>query len=67
LLFNGNQSGSISHSVAAVVKSKKSGWGVETSHFLGESEDTYIADFAVGLRTEQINTGAQYWLERLIK
>ena len=53
-----NQIGSISESIAAVKLSKQSGWGVMCSHRSGETEDTTIADLAVGLATGQIKTGA---------
>jgi enolase len=43
------------------------GWGVMTSHRSGETEDTYIADLAVGLCTGQIKTGAPCRSERLAK
>ena len=42
----------------AVKLAKRSGWGVMTSHRSGETEDTTIADIAVGLCTGQIKTGA---------
>lgn len=58
LLLKVNQIGSISESIDAVKLSKKNGWGVMTSHRSGETEDTYIADLAVGLCTGEIKTGA---------
>lgn len=62
-----NQIGSISESIAAVTKAKQAGWGVMTSHRSGETEDTTIADIAVGLCTGQIKTGAPCRSERLAK
>jgi enolase len=47
--------------------SKQAGWGVMTSHRSGETEDTFIADLAVGLSTGQIKTGAPCRSERLSK
>ena len=67
LLLKVNQIGSISEAIAAVKKSKQAGWGVMTSHRSGETEDTYIADLAVGLCTGQIKTGAPCRSERLAK
>lgn len=67
LLLKVNQIGSITESIAAVKKSKEAGWGVMTSHRSGETEDTYIADLAVGLCTGQIKTGAPCRSERLAK
>lgn len=67
LLLKVNQIGSISEAIDAVTQSKQAGWGVMTSHRSGETEDTYIADLAVGLCTGQIKTGAPCRSERLAK
>jgi len=67
LLLKVNQIGSISESIDAVTMAKQAGWGVMTSHRSGETEDTYIADLAVGLCTGQIKTGAPCRSERLAK
>jgi enolase len=58
LLLKVNQIGSITEAIQAVKDAKAAGWGVMTSHRSGETEDTYIADLAVGLCTGQIKTGA---------
>lgn len=67
LLLKVNQIGSVSESIEAVRVSKEAGWGVMTSHRSGETEDNYIADIAVGLRTGQIKSGAPCRSERLSK
>jgi len=67
LLLKVNQIGSITEAIQAVKDSKSAGWGVMTSHRSGETEDTYIADLAVGLCTGQIKTGAPCRSERLAK
>ena len=67
LLLKVNQIGSVSESIEAVKLSKQAGWGVMTSHRSGETEDSYIADLAVGLCTGQIKTGAPCRSERLAK
>mmetsp|Transcript_50331 Transcript_50331/g.114244 ORF Transcript_50331/g.114244 Transcript_50331/m.114244 type:complete len:475 (+) Transcript_50331:60-1484(+) len=67
LLLKVNQIGSITESIAAVKLAKQNGWGVMTSHRSGETEDSYIADIAVGLCTGQIKTGAPCRSERLAK
>jgi len=67
LLLKVNQIGSISESIDAVKLSKQNGWGVMTSHRSGETEDSYIADLAVGLGTGQIKTGAPCRGERTAK
>ncbi|XP_044379186.1 enolase isoform X1 [Triticum aestivum] len=51
LLLKVNQIGSVTESIEAVKMSKHAGWGVMTSHRSGETEDTFIADLAVGLST----------------
>jgi len=58
LLLKVNQIGTITESINAVKMCKQSGWGVMCSHRSGETEDTTIADLAVGLCTGQIKTGA---------
>ena len=62
-----NQIGSVTEAIQAVKDAKAAGWGVMTSHRSGETEDTYIADLAVGLCTGQIKTGAPCRSERLAK
>lgn len=67
LLLKVNQIGTVSESIKAVAMSKAAGWGVMTSHRSGETEDTFIADLAVGLATGQIKTGAPCRSERNAK
>lgn len=52
-----NQIGSISEAIEAVRMAKEAGWGVMTSHRSGETEDSFIADLAVGLKSGQIKAG----------
>jgi len=58
LLLKVNQIGSMTEAIDAVKLCKQSGWGVMCSHRSGETEDTTIADIAVGLCCGQIKTGA---------
>merc|ERR1712046_257188 len=58
LLLKVNQIGSVSEAIDAVKLCKQNGWGVMCSHRSGETEDTTIADIAVGLCCGQIKTGA---------
>merc|ERR1712003_587277 len=67
LLLKVNQIGSVTESIEAVGMSKDAGWCVMASHRSGETEDTFIADLAVGLSTGQIKTGAPCRSERLAK
>merc|ERR1740138_1209838 len=67
LLLKVNQIGSITESIEAANMSQQAGWGVMVSHRSGETEDSFIADLVVGLRTGQIKTGAPCRSERLSK
>merc|ERR1719389_1259903 len=67
LLLKVNQIGSITESIEAANMSMRAGWGVMVSHRSGETEDSFIADLVVGLRTGQIKTGAPCRSERLVK
>ncbi|KAL8451032.1 hypothetical protein Emag_002905 [Eimeria magna] len=67
LLLKVNQIGSVTEAIEACRLSQKNGWGVMVSHRSGETEDSFIADLVVGLRTGQIKTGAPCRSERLCK
>merc|ERR1740129_1607743 len=67
LLLKVNQIGSITEAIEAATMSQKAGWGVMVSHRSGETEDSFIADLVVGLRTGEIKTGAPCRSERLAK
>merc|ERR1712093_506978 len=67
LLLKVNQIGSVTESIRACKLAQSAGWGVMVSHRSGETEDTFIADLVVGLRTGQIKTGAPCRSERLAK
>ncbi|EER32738.1 enolase 1 [Candida tropicalis MYA-3404] len=67
LLLKVNQIGTLTESIQAANDSYAAGWGVMVSHRSGETEDTFIADLSVGLRSGQIKTGAPARSERLAK
>lgn len=67
LLLKVNQIGTLTESLKAAHDSFAAGWGVMVSHRSGETEDEFIADLAVGLRSGQIKTGAPARSERLAK
>ncbi|KAJ3107382.1 hypothetical protein HDU97_004264 [Phlyctochytrium planicorne] len=67
LLLKVNQIGTVTESIKAAKLSQGDGWGVMVSHRSGETEDTFIADLVVGLKTGQIKTGAPCRSERLAK
>lgn len=67
ILIKPNQIGTLSEAVNAVRLAQSVGYGVIVSHRSGETEDTTIADIAVGLGTGQIKTGAPCRGERTAK
>jgi len=67
LLLKVNQIGTVTEAITASLDSVGAGWGVMVSHRSGETEDTFIADLAVGLSTGQIKTGAPCRSERVAK
>jgi len=67
LLLKVNQIGTLTESIQAAAMSLSSEWGVMVSHRSGETEDSFIADLVVGLKTGQIKTGAPCRSERLCK
>ena len=58
LLLKVNQIGSLSEAINAAKMSYDNGFNIMVSHRSGETEDTFIADLAVGLCTGQLKTGA---------
>jgi len=67
MLLKLNQIGTVSESIDAANMNFKNGWTVIVSHRSGETEDSIIADVAVGLDTGQIKTGAPARSERVSK
>eukprot|EP00252_Welwitschia_mirabilis_P023965 TRINITY_DN6929_c0_g3_i1.p1 TRINITY_DN6929_c0_g3~~TRINITY_DN6929_c0_g3_i1.p1 ORF type:complete len:476 (-),score=139.70 TRINITY_DN6929_c0_g3_i1:373-1800(-) len=67
LLLKVNQIGTITEAIEAVKMAKRANWGIVASHRSGETEDSFIADLAVGLATGQIKAGAPCRSERLAK
>jgi enolase len=62
-----NQIGTVTETVAAIDLCRKAGWGYVISHRSGETEDTFIADFAVAMGGGQIKTGSLCRSERVAK
>ncbi|MBS3158142.1 phosphopyruvate hydratase [Candidatus Woesearchaeota archaeon] len=67
LLLKVNQIGTITESLAAAKLSMDNKWNVMVSHRSGETEDSFIADLAVGLGCGEIKSGAPCRGERLAK
>jgi enolase len=67
ILIKPNQIGTLTETVAAIKMAKDAGWTAVVSHRSGETEDTTIADLAVGLNCGLIKAGAPCRSERTAK
>ncbi len=67
LLLKVNQIGTLTEALDAVRRAYAAGWKVMVSHRSGETEDTFIADLAVGIGCGQIKAGAPCRGERTAK
>ncbi len=67
LLAKVNQAGTLSEALDAIEAAATAGFGVIVSHRSGETEDTTIADLAVGTNSGQIKTGSLARSERTAK
>jgi enolase len=62
-----NQIGTVSETIEAIKLCRAAGWQFIISHRSGETEDTFIADFAVAMGGSQIKTGSLCRGERIAK
>ena len=67
ILIKLNQIGTLSETLDAIKMAQRAGFAAIISHRSGETEDTTIADLAVGLNAGQIKTGAPNRTERTAK
>jgi len=67
ILIKVNQIGTLTETFAAIELAKRSGYGAVISHRSGETEDTTIADIAVGTNALQIKTGSLSRSDRVAK
>ena len=67
VLIKLNQIGTVTETLEAVRVARQAGWGVVISHRSGETEDTTVADLAVGTAAGQIKAGAPARGERTAK
>ena len=67
ILIKPNQIGTVSETMQTVRLAQRSGYKCVMSHRSGESEDTFIADFAVALNTGEIKTGSTARSDRIAK
>ena len=62
-----NQIGTVSETIQAIQLCREAGWRFVISHRSGETEDSFMADFAVAMGGGQIKTGSLCRSERIAK
>ncbi len=62
-----NQIGTVTETMEAIHLCHKAGWGYVISHRSGETEDTFLADFAVAMGGGQLKSGSTSRSERIAK
>ncbi|NVM57097.1 MAG: phosphopyruvate hydratase [Desulfobacterales bacterium] len=67
ILIKLNQIGTLTETLEAVEMAKDAGYETVISHRSGETEDTFIADLAVGVNAGQIKTGSASRTDRVAK
>ena len=67
ILIKINQIGTLTETFAAIEMAKRAGWTNVISHRSGETEDSTIADIAVGTNAGQIKTGSMSRSDRIAK
>lgn len=67
VLIKLNQIGTVTETMETIKMCRNAGWGYVISHRSGETEDTFIADFAVAMGGGQIKTGSACRSERVAK
>jgi enolase len=67
VLIKLNQIGTVTETMEAIDLCRKAGWGFVVSHRSGETEDAFLADFAVAMGGGQIKTGSACRSERIAK
>jgi len=67
VLIKLNQIGTVTETIQAIEVCRTAGWGYVISHRSGETEDDFLADFAVAMGGGQIKTGSACRSERIAK
>ncbi len=67
VLIKLNQIGTVTETIEAIQMCRTAGWGFVISHRSGETEDAFMADFAVAMGGGQIKTGSACRSERMAK
>ena len=62
-----NQIGTVTETVQAIAVCRKAGWSYFLSHRSGETEDAFLADFAVAMGGGELKTGSASRSERIAK
>jgi enolase len=62
-----NQIGTVTETIEAIHLCRKAGWGYVISHRSGETEDAFLADFAVAMGGGQLKSGSASRSERMAK
>jgi len=67
VLIKLNQIGTVTETLEAIHLCRRAGWGYVISHRSGETEDAFLADFAVAMGGGQLKTGSASRSERIAK
>lgn len=67
VLVKPNQIGTVTETLQVIKKTKEANWKVIVSHRSGETNDSFIADFAVGVGADYVKFGAPARGERVVK
>lgn len=67
ILVKPNQAGTVSETVAVIKLCRENNWKIIVSHRSGETNDTFIADFSVGMGADYTKFGAPARGERIVK
>jgi len=67
ILVKVNQIGTLTETLETVELARTAGYGIVISHRSGETEDTFVADLAVGVNAGQIKTGSLSRSDRVAK
>lgn len=67
ILIKLNQIGTVTETLDTIQMAKESGYTTVVSHRSGETEDSFIADLAVGINAGQIKTGSMSRSDRIAK
>ncbi|WP_299978788.1 phosphopyruvate hydratase [Desulfobacula sp.] len=67
ILIKLNQIGTVTETLDTIQMAKESGYTTVVSHRSGETEDSFIADLAVGVNSGQIKTGSMSRSDRVAK